>query len=125
MRKIEKWVTDNNVELRLFHVGVFNDVRNPEDRPSLRLVCREFFPLPGDHLSKSWISKGRRIDFELPKYAIPQRQMAKTAMKLDDLVAENFHRLLTELTYSQDEIITATLAEAARHASAVSSKQLH
>ena len=120
VRKIDVWATKSNVEVTLYNVGVLNDIRDPEDRPSLLVVCRRFFPTPDDQLSKSWNSKGKRIDCELPTYAIPPKKLAATARKLDDLVDAHFHRLLTELTYSQDDIITTTFAEATRHAGTVS-----
>lgn len=120
VRKIDDWATNNNVELILYNVGVSSDAQDPEDRPTLRVVCRRFCPLPEDQLSKSWISKGRKIDFQLPTYAIPDRQLTKIAKSLEELVAANFHTLLNELAYNQDEIITMSLAEAARHAETVS-----
>ena len=71
-------------------------------------------------MSKSWLSHGKRSNMFLPAYAIPDHQLCKTAKKLNQLLDNSWHKLLSELTYSQHDIIESVLMEAGRHMDKVS-----
>lgn len=88
------------------------------------MVCREFCPLEGDPLAKSWITGGNRRDLPLPAYAIPPAHQKELNDSVDTLMSEHRDKLLAELQfqYGQDEIVSRTLAEAARLVNTVSNR---
>lgn len=104
----------------MYNIGFVGSLEAPSSRPSLEVICREF--RKGDDLpiTKSWISGGRKIDLELPMWAIPPKQIRMVDNSLTSLLVNNFGKLLEELKNDQDEIVSATLGEAARHAASVS-----
>ena len=86
----------------------------------MRITCREFKPLPGDPLSKIWLKGNKPVTLNLPPYAMPLAQKAKTSKDMDVMLNTKLDLLIEELRYGQENIVATPLEEAARHASTVS-----
>ena len=118
------WASKRYVRVKLYNAGFTDEVQDPEIRPCLEVTCREFREVPGVAIRKSWISGGRRVGIDLPRYAIPVSKRVETSQKLDGLVKANFQTLLSELKCGQDEIVSYALSEAARHVDNVSNSSV-
>ena len=109
-----------NVPLLLYNVGPADPSISPEWRPRLKLVCREFPETPGIRSVKSWTKGLQKIDIHLPNCVMTTRQYAETSKNMDALVEAEYERLVTELAFNQDDIVSRTLSEAVRQAEKVS-----
>lgn len=76
--------------------------------------------MEGECCSKSWTKGINKVDIHLPTFAIPASKLKETTQNLQMLVEANSSMLVTELGAEQDEIVSCTLAEAARQANKVS-----
>lgn len=121
MRRLS-WISNKCITLSLYNVGLVTSTEPPISRPGLQVVCREFCTVDEDLLGKSWISKGHRVDLQLPAYAIPPSQIKYLNGNLDTLMKTHFDQLLAELTYGQHELIAISLREATRHVGKVSNQ---
>lgn len=119
-RKIDTWTSRNNLPISLYNIGSSHPGQFPESRPCLKVVCRPYEPLEGECCSKSWIKGSDKVEIPLPTFAIPASKLNETAQNLQNLVDSSFDMLVDELGADQDEIVSCTLAEAARQANKVS-----
>ena len=116
----KSFVPRNSIRITLYNVGFAEWPQQKEQRPNLEVILREFHPIPGIPVTTSWMSGGKRVGIELPRYAIPPKERTQTARKLAAAIKLNRETLLLELQYGRDEIVNCILEEAVKHSSRVS-----
>ena len=107
----------------LYNVGFTNQVEHQSLRPGVRVVCRMFRTNNEDHLKKSWISSGRKIDLSLPAYAMSTQQKNHVKKELEKLIEQHSQKLLFELKVGQNGISSMIIDEACRRREQVSSEK--
>jgi hypothetical protein len=118
VRKVTEWANRRKINISLYHAGIAS-IPPPSSRPTTQIICQEFIPEKGDPISKKWVKEGNPVELELPRFAIPVKQLNKVAKMLGEMVNQHQELLMTELEHEHQSIVQRTLREAARNASKV------
>ena len=111
---ITQWVDKSNQVVQLYNIGLADAHLEPLERPIFTVICRQYTDeLPEHYLKRCWTSDGGSKKVVLPKYAIKNLQRTKIFEKLDTTLTTNYTKLLGELSFKQDEIVSTTLTAAA------------
>ena len=116
------FVSRSRIPITLYNIGFAEESQQPEQRPRLEVILREFDANPAIPVKTSWIDDCTRTrrGIELPRYALPTNERTRTQEKLEAAIKSSHEVLLLELQCGRDEIINCGLAEAARHFGRVS-----
>jgi len=99
MEEIATWESS---EIRTIHVT------EGYTGQSVRLRVRQFKPLPGDSLERSWVSNGVKKRVKIPPYAIVNMEEARAAF--DRYIKNHMYECCNNLVASRDPFLWKTYA---------------
>lgn len=110
-----KWIPKDNATITIYNIGFTQTTEPLSSRPQLKVQCQRFQKTAEACTTKSWLGKGGKVDLKLPPYAMPRSQIKALKDQINPLLEAHFGKLLAELKFDQDDVISLTISEASRH----------